>query len=284
MSTRIRAVAPAAPSPPPEPTMKLSHLALVLPLLAFAPACNSLKSESSPASATGAEEGMAGEKKDGDKGDKKDADEEETTADKLKKAEHGLEDARAELKIARQECQAGERKQKDEVEEAEYGLAKAREALEVFQRVAKPLELSKIELSLDRSAQSVQEIKQELEEIMAMYKKEDFASLTKELVISRSKKRLEFENREMEHEKTRAATERDVEIPRKEKDLDLEVKKAEAALREARAEQAKSADENELKMKKAERAVDDAEKELAKLKAQAAKEKAASKDAKASAS
>lgn len=256
--------------------MKLSHLALVLPLLAFAPACNSLKSDSRPAGATAALEETAGDKQDGD--------EEETTADKLKKAEHGLEDARAELKIARQECQAGERKQKDEVEEAEYGLAKAREALEVFQRVAKPLELSKIELSLDRSAQSVQEIKQELEEIMAMYKKEDFASLTKELVISRSKKRLEFENREMEHEKTRAATERDVEIPRKEKDLDLEVKKAEAALREARAEQAKSADENELKMKKAERAVDDAEKELAKLKAQAAKEKAASKDAKASAS
>jgi hypothetical protein len=99
-----------------------------------------------------------------------------------------------------------------------------------------------------------------------MYKKEDFAALTKELVLNRGKKNLEFANRSLEHEKIEAATTRDVELPRKEKDLQLALRKAENKLREEKAEQLKMADENELKLRKAERAVDDAEKAVAKMK------------------
>lgn len=255
--------------------MKLTDLALLLPLVAATPACSSLASgtaDKAPAVASTEKPSGADEEQDDDK---------ESTADKVRKAEHALEDARADLKIARQECQAAERKQKDELDEAEYDAAKAKEALDVFQRTSKPLELSKLALSLERSEQQVSEVKQELEEIMAMYKKEDFASLTKELVVSRNKKRLEFANRELEHERADAANTREVELPRKEKDLDLEVKKAENSLREARAEKAKLSDENELKMKKAERAVDEAEKDLAKLKKKAAAEAKGSKDGQA---
>src|SRR6185436_18900329 len=108
-----------------------------------------------------------------------DDDEKDAAAEKVKKSERALEDARAELKITRQECQAAERKQKDEITDAEYGVAKAKEALEVFQKTTKPLELDKLKLSWDRSVENVEETKQELEELMAMYKKEDLAKLTK---------------------------------------------------------------------------------------------------------
>lgn len=259
---------PAAPIERSKELMKLFDLVFFLPLVTLAPSCASLKGDAGEKGAvkTEAAEAKGSKEEDGD-------DDKESAADKQKKAEHALEDARAELKIARQECQAAERKQKDEIEEAEYALAKEKEALDVFQKIGKPLELDKLKLGFDRSVQGVEESKAELEELMAMYKKEDFASLTRELVLSRGKKRLEFANRGLEHDKTEGAVTRDVELPRKEKDLELAVKKAENGLREARAAQAKLADENELKLKKAERGVDDAEKALAKAKAKAAKEK-----------
>lgn len=245
--------------------MKLLDLAFVVPFFVLAPSCASLKPDADDKT-EGKQDAPKDEDEDGD-------DEKDSAADKQKKAEHALEDARVELKIARLECLAAERKQKDSVEEAEYGLAKAKEALDVFQKTAKPLELEKLKLSWDRSVQSVDETKQELEEIMAMYKKEEFASLTKELVVSRNQKRLEFANRNLEQDRIEAATTREIELPRKEHDLDQELKKAESELREARAEKEKLADENELKLKKAERAVDDAERALAKAKTKAAKEK-----------
>ena len=100
-----------------------------------------------------------------------------------------------------------------------------------------------------------------------MYKKEEFAALTKELVINRGKKNLEFANRNLQQEETELAQTRDVELPRKEKDLQMALHKAENKLREEKAAQEKMADENELKLRKAERAVDEAQKELDKLKA-----------------
>ncbi len=227
---------PAAPIERSKELMKLFDLVFFLPLVTLAPSCASLKGDAGEKGAvkTEAAEAKGSKEEDGD-------DDKESAADKQKKAEHALEDARAELKIARQECQAAERKQKDEIEEAEYALAKEKEALDVFQKIGKPLELDKLKLGFDRSVQGVEESKAEL--------------------------------RGLEHDKTEGAVTRDVELPRKEKDLELAVKKAENGLREARAAQAKLADENELKLKKAERGVDDAEKALAKAKAKAAKEK-----------
>lgn len=247
--------------------MRILALALAVPLALLSFGCHTLHetSSSAPVTAETAD-------KEGDSG----ADEKETKADKVKKAERALDDARVELKIARQECEAASRKQKDTLEESEYERAKAHEALDLFRKVTKPLELKKLELSYDRSKNNVEEEKAKLEELLSMYRKEDFASATKELVLARGRKGLEFANRSLEHDQIEAAMARDTELPRKDGDLDLAVRKAENALREAKAEQAKLSDENELKLRKAERAVDDAEKDLAKQKA--AKEPAAKTD------
>lgn len=251
--------------------MRIRDIALVVPLAALSFSCSSMHATSATTSETAAAES----KESGDDP----AEEKESKADKVKKAERALDDARVELKIARQECEAASRKQKDETEEAEYELGKAREALDLFQKTAKPLELQKLQLNYDRSITNVEEEKAKLEELLSMYKKEDFASATKELVLMRGKKGLEFANRSLEQDRIEAEATRNIELPRKEKDLELALHKAENTLRESKAEQAKLSDENELKLRKAERAVDDAEKDLAKQKS--AKDPNEKKDPKA---
>jgi hypothetical protein len=237
--------------------MRFIELCCLVPLSLLAFSCQSTHTGADPAPADKTEA-----KAKPDKGD----DDKDAKEDKVKKKEHELDDARMQLKIARQDTQAAERKQKDDVEDAQYGMEKAREALEQFQKVTRPLELAKDELGYDRAKERVEESKQELEELMSMYKKEEFAALTKELVVNRGKKNLEFANRSLQQQEIERAQSRDVELPRKEKDLQLALHKAENKLREEKAEQEKLADENELKLRKAERAVDDAQKELDKLK------------------
>jgi hypothetical protein len=236
--------------------MRFYELACLLPLAVLAPACQSTSSSAAKPDAPA-------KAKPGGDGD------EDSKEEKIKKKERELEDARLQLTIAKMEAQAAERKAKDEIEEAEYNLGKAKEALDTFQKVTRNLELSKAALGFDRARQRAEESKAELEELMSMYKKEEFAALTKELVLARGQKNLEFANRALEQQRTEQAATRDVELPRKEKDLQLALHKAENKLREEKAEQQKLSHENELKMRKAERAVDDADKAVAKMKSAA---------------
>jgi len=237
--------------------MRFLDLCCLVPLSLLVLACQSTQSAAKDAPTDKTEA-----KAKSDKGeDDKDAKEEKT-----KKKQRELDDARLQLTIARLETEAADRKEKDDLQDAEYGMEKAREALEQFQKVTRPLELAKAQLSFDRVQERAEESKQELEELMSMYKKEEFAALTKELVVNRGKKNLEFANRNLEQEATEMAHTRDVELPRKEKDLQMALHKAESKLREEHKEQEKLVSENELKLRKAERAVDDAEKELEKMK------------------
>jgi hypothetical protein len=237
--------------------MRFIDLCCLVPLSLLVLACQSTHSDAKDANPDKTEAKAKSEKGDDDK----DAKEE-----KVKKKQRELDDARLQLTIARQETESADRKEKDDIQDAEYGMEKAPEALEQFQKVTRPLELAKAQLSYDRTKERAEESKQELEELMSMYKKEEFAALTKELVVNRGKKNLEFANRNLEQDETEMAHTRDIELPRKEKDLQMALQKADSKLREEHKDQEKLANENELKLRKAERAVDDAEKELEKLK------------------
>lgn len=253
--------------------MRRLELCCLASFLALVPACSSMHAtpESGSGKTAASDDGAKAKSKD-DADDEKDSNE-----DKAKKKERDVADARIQLSITQKDCEAAERKQKDEVEEAEYGMGKAREALEHFQKVTRKLEEEKAQLGVDQAKNRVEEQKQNLEELMSLYKAEDFAAVTKEKVIGRGQKQFEFANRNLAQEEVELATTRDVELPRKEKDLELALHKAENKLREEKFEQAKLAQENELKLRKAERAVDDGQQELDKLKSKAAKN---AKDAK----
>ncbi len=99
-----------------------------------------------------------------------------------------------------------------------------------------------------------------------MYKKEDFASLTKELVIQRGKKSLEFAQRGLELAKKSQEQLVSHELAKKELELDQAVERAEKALLEANAKKEKCAAECKLKAMKADHHVDEQQRAVEKLK------------------
>lgn len=196
---------------------------------------------------------------------KQDAAKEEDAAEKLAKKQFELECARLEGRVKKLGNEAEERAAQQEIEEAERGLRDAKDALESFQRHDKPMKLDDGQLDLDQAVQRRTQQQQELEELEAMYKQEELATLTKELVISRERKALEFAKRALEMMTKNVEHAKAVELPKKERELTEAVAKAERRLAEARSKAEKLKLENQLETMKAERALADLEKEVAKL-------------------
>jgi hypothetical protein len=237
----------------------LQLFVLTLPLCLLA-AC-----ESMPSASDARPDASAKSEGEGEKG----KDDKESPAEELAKKERGLENARLELAIAQADVEASGRKAQDEVADCEHRLKLRQEALEHFLKQERELELAKVQLGVDQAAWRLEAEKQELAELEAMYKKDDVATLTKELVLQRGKKGVEFAERGLDHERREAAAKRDYELPKKQKELEQEQREAEHKLREARAEKEKAGVESELKLRKARAEVEDAEKALVKARAKA---------------
>jgi hypothetical protein len=122
---------------------------------------------------------------------------------------------------------------------------------------------------------SMEESKQELVELEAMYKQEDFAELTKELVISRGRKRLEFSQRGFELAQKAQQELVGHDLPKKEMEANQAVEKAEKALREVQAKKDRGAIEIKLKLMRAEHKIDDLEREIEKMKKKSEKKEPA---------
>lgn len=239
--------------------MKRILLLCALPLTLWTAACESMPTSKAD---TPAVADKAGDKADSD---------EPSAKDKLAKAERAVEDGRLELKIAQAETEAKARKAQDEVDEAEHGLQEATTALDQFMKNERELELSKVKLGLDRATWRLEAEKQELAELEAMYQKDDVATLTKELVLQRGRKGVEFAERDLGHEQREGAATRDFTLPKKQRELEQAKRAKENALREAKADKQKATDEIELKLRKARAEIDDAEKALTKAREKAAK-------------
>jgi len=117
---------------------------------------------------------------------------------KAAKKAHDLTNARAELEIAELETQAKSRKAGEELDEAKRELDEARRNLEHFKTYDMPTQLADGRMDLDRAAQRKLEAEQELHEMEATYQKDQFAKDTKELVLTRHRKQLEFATRQLE--------------------------------------------------------------------------------------
>ncbi|MFN0241911.1 MAG: hypothetical protein ACKVWV_03385 [Planctomycetota bacterium] len=229
-------------------------LLFVLPALLPLAACSSTGKASQP------DAKPAAESPGGDDGEKGGAEE------KQRKRERALTYARLELKIARLEAEAADRESKDAVADAERELRDATLDRDRFQSFAKAFEEAQSQLEIDQSKQRHEENRQELDELLAMYKQEELAALTKELVISRGKAQLELAARRLELALREDKEMRDHQHPKKLRELEQKVAEAEIGLREAKAKQAKQASEKELALLKAQHEVEDAERELAEAK------------------
>ncbi len=228
---------------------------LALPLTLGFAACESMpKSHDAPA--------MAAEE--GDDGD-------DDAAEAVAKAERALENSRLELKIAQAETEASARKAREEVVSAEDEAKLAADDLAQFLKNEREVALAKLQLDLDRGGWRLEAEKQELAELEAMYKKDDVATLTKELVLQRGQKGVEFAERDLANDMREASMKREFELPKKQHELEVAKRDKDNDLREARADEAKTKDEIDLKMRKARAEISDAEKALNKARTKAAK-------------
>lgn len=106
-----------------------------------------------------------------------------------------------ELSIAEREFEISTLEAEARIARAERGVADAEQRLARAERelagweVQSAIRLAREELSLDQSLESVTQRELELEELVAMYEADEFATTTKELVIQRGRMRLEFSKR-----------------------------------------------------------------------------------------
>jgi len=189
----------------------------------------------------------------------------EEEAEKLAKKQFELECSKIDMQLKKLNIENKERGLAVEIEDAERELRNAREALEVFTRHEKPLKLDSSQLELEESEQFRKQRQQELDELMAMYKQEELAALTKELVISRETKALEFAKRRYERQVKTTEHAKTVEVPKKERELTEAVARAERKLADSKSKAERSKLESKLELMKAERALAELEKEVAKL-------------------
>lgn len=250
---------------------------LLVPALALVAACASTSKTTSTSDSPTAKS----DSKSDSKADAKAKDDAEEKAEKLKKKERELTYARAELKIARLGEEADVRESKSSIEECEHKLSVAMKDRDNFKKVEQPMKLTESQLGYDRAAQRMKEAQEELNELKSMYKQEEIATLTKELVLSRGEANLAFAKRSLELEQQRMANLRDHDLAKKQKEVDLAVEKAERTLKEAKEKQTKSVAEAELKRMKGEHKIDEIETEIAKLKKDAAKAEEKKETAKA---
>jgi len=105
-----------------------------------------------------------------------------------------LQMAEREFEIATLEAEARLARAERDVTEAEQRVARAERDMASFEEES-AIRLAREELQLDQSQESVEQRKLELEELVAMYEADEFATTTKELVIQRGRMRLEFSKR-----------------------------------------------------------------------------------------
>jgi hypothetical protein len=192
----------------------------------------------------------------GEKADDADA------ADKVEKAKREVDYAKIDLDLTKMSTAAEAREGDQSVVEATQKLDAIKKDRDNFKNTETPQKLAERQLDIDRSTQFMDEAKQELDELEGMYKKEEFASLTKELVLSRGKKKLEFAKRGLELAKKNQEQLTNFDLPKKQLELDQGVERAEKSLAEATAKKEKGTLESKLKVMKAEHHVDEAQKAL----------------------
>jgi len=210
-------------------------------------ACNSLKNGGGAPPAAGAKE---------------DDGEEDEAAELARKLEIG----KLELDLAKLEAEQDLSNAELAVEFARAGLVKARGDQEAFLKAERALEVDQGVLGLDASKGRADDAAAELAELEAMYSAEEFAKKTKELVITRSRRDLDFAKRSLELAQRRRTVEDTYELPAKERDLAHAVRSAEKELMEAEQELVKKRLQTKIALAKAAQEFAELEKKAEKAK------------------
>ncbi len=149
-----------------------------------------------------------------------------TAERKVEKARRDIDLARLELRIAQLDARIEQNSAKDALYAAERKLEQAKRDLEHFRTAEAKVDLEKARIRLDRSANRAEQAKDELAELVAMYDAEEFAEMTKELVLKRGRQNLELAERDVAVETRAFEMIQDHDHPRKLRELEESLRQA----------------------------------------------------------
>lgn len=153
---------------------------------------------------------------------------------------------------------------------AQRRLERAREELKFFKDVDRAQQVRSNELNLENSRNNIEDQEEELRQLERLYKGNDLAKESQDIVLNRSKRRLAQSKERHKMSEDRHERWIKVELPRREQDMEAAVKAAELEMQ--RMDQIKATGNAELRSRLigAERRLSDAKQYLAKLEADAA--------------
>jgi len=182
--------------------------------------------------------------------------------------ERALELARGKLEVARAAAADEVAAAEASWHRAEHELKEAETALEHYRASEAPQALAEQELELERARFARDGKAVELAQMEADYERfgaEHYARMTKEIVVTRARKELEFAETRLKLAEVERASAAEHEIPAKERELEQARVDAQVALDRARAALERTRRSGELDVLEAEGALLDAEHELAQL-------------------
>jgi hypothetical protein len=184
---------------------------------------------------------------------------------KLAKLERSLEVARLNLSKANLALEHGETQFEDSLVKTEAELEMSKTRLADFTEFASPNRVARAELGLQQAEDGFTEAQEELYQLELMYRDEQFADQTKEIVIERAKRRLERAQRDLEirREELKALVDRT--LPLEQRELELAVRQHERDLEQAQRSHQTTVIEQKVAILNAEAELDRLEIELSDL-------------------
>jgi hypothetical protein len=212
-------------------------------------------------------------------GDKDKKSEAEKKADERQAKEKELRNKKRELDYARIALQTGAIDREMRTLAADRALANARHEfekatadLDVFTKAQSAREKDEKQLGIDSQTYRAEEAKDEQAELESMYKDDEFAKKTKELVLKRGKRQVELSDRSLALAKREQEQLEKHTLPDRERDLRHKLEEARLDVGKAELEQRKAALELDVQRRQAEDKVHDLEQDVKELEQKLAKE------------
>jgi len=155
---------------------------------------------------------------------------------------------------------------------ARHEVDKAQTELDVFLGAQKLRETDEKKLGIDSQTYRAEEAKDEQAELESMYKEDEFAKKTKELVLKRGKRQVELSDRSLDLARREQDQFEKHTLPDRERDLRHKLDEAKLDVKKAELDQRKATIELDVQRRQAEDKVHDLEQDVKELEQKLAKE------------
>lgn len=181
---------------------------------------------------------------------------------KLAHLERELKTATLRLDNTRLGNEHAEIKFAESLEQATIQLELAREKYVTTQEIEVPRRIAWSELNLQRSRDNLQNATEELEQLELMYKDDQFADQTKEIVIDRARRSLERTQRDVRLREEEHAKLLEVYLPREKREQELQLAKQERDLARMQRDEQRATIDRQIRLLGAEAAIIKLEQQL----------------------